>query len=75
MTARDEILANLRHALADPGLRFPPTAPEPLTAATRLTVTQATGTKAELAARFGAELVQLHGSFQVVGSVPESAWP
>lgn len=72
MTARDDILANLRNALAHPDLRFPPPNPQPLTAATRLTVTHAVGDQRALAERFGAELAKLHGTYQLVESVPEA---
>ncbi len=72
MTARDDILHNLRTTLARPDLRFPPPNPAPLTAATRLTVTSATGDQRALAERFGAELVLLQGSYQIVDSVPEA---
>ncbi len=72
MTARDDILANLRNALARPDLRFPPSAPVPLTDATRLTVTHAIGDQRALAERFGMELVKLHGTYQIIESVPEA---
>ncbi len=72
MTARDDILANLRSTLARSDLRFPPPNPPPLTAATRLTVTRAIGDQRALAERFGAELTKLHGSYQIVESVPEA---
>jgi L-lactate utilization protein LutC len=72
MTARDDILHNLRTTLARPDLRFPPANPPPLTAATRLTVTSAMGDQRALAERFGTELVKLHGTCQIVESVPEA---
>ncbi len=72
MTARDDILYNLRATLARPDLRFPPAQTQPLTPATRLSVTQAEGSKLALAHRFGAELKKLQGSYQVVESVAEA---
>ncbi|MEZ4870070.1 MAG: LUD domain-containing protein [Caldilineaceae bacterium] len=72
MTARDDIFNKLRTTLARPDLRFPPRQTEALTAATRMTVTRAEGDKGALAHRFGAELEKLHGSYQVVESMPEA---
>ncbi len=72
MTARDDILHNLRQTLARPELRFPPRDPAPLGTTTRMTVTQATGNQQELALRFGQELKRLHGSYQIVQSPPEA---
>lgn len=72
MSARDDILANLRATLARPTQRFPPQNPTPLTANTRMTVTNAEGNKYELAQRFGTELERLHGTFQIVESAPEA---
>ena len=72
MTARHDILHQLRTTLARPDLRFPPVQTEALTPATRMTVTSAAGDKLALAHRFGAELVKLHGSYQIVESVAEA---
>jgi L-lactate dehydrogenase complex protein LldG len=72
MTARDEILNRLSITLARPDLRFPPPQTHPLTAATRLTVTEASGDKLALAQRFGAELIKLYGSYQIVESMAEA---
>jgi len=72
MTARDDILTDLRNTLSRRDLRFPPPAPPPLTAETRLTVTHAEGEPQLLAERFGAELSKLHGSYQIVESLPEA---
>lgn len=71
-TARDEILTKLRTALARPELRFPPQQVEPLTPATRMTVTGASGGKLALARRFGDELRKLYGSFEIVDSAAEA---
>jgi L-lactate utilization protein LutC len=72
MTAREEILNKLRTTLARPDLRFPPAQVEPLTPETRMTVTSAEGNKLDLARRFGAELQQLHGTFELVDSPAEA---
>lgn len=72
MTARDEILNRLSTTLARPELRFPPPQTQPLTAATRLTVTEASGDKLALAQRFGNELTKLYGSYQIVESMAEA---
>ncbi len=80
MTARDDILNHLRATLARPDLRFPPVAPkgfpplgaEPLTSATRMTVTRADGDLPLLARRFGEELTALHGSYEIVQTPTEA---
>jgi L-lactate dehydrogenase complex protein LldG len=72
MAARDEILSKLRNTLARPDLRFPPAQVEPLTPASRMTVTRAEGDALALAQRFGAELQKLHGAFEIVESVAEA---
>lgn len=72
MAARDEILSKLRTTLARPDLRFPAAEPQPLTAATRMTVTRADGDADALAARFGAELQKLFGTFEIVESRAEA---
>jgi L-lactate utilization protein LutC len=72
MTARDDILRNLRMALAKSDLPFPPPAPATVTAATPLAVTRAAGDVRALAERFCAELTALHGTAQIVESVPEA---
>jgi L-lactate dehydrogenase complex protein LldG len=68
MSARDDMLTRIRTILARPDLPFPPADAPPLTAATRMAVTQAMGDKWQLAERFGAELEKLHGSFEVFDS-------
>ena len=70
--ARENILGKLRSALARPDLRFPPHNAEPLTPATRMTVTAASGGKLALARRFGDELQTLHGDFEIVESPAEA---
>jgi L-lactate dehydrogenase complex protein LldG len=70
--ARDEILAKLRTTLARQNLRFPPQAPEPLNAETRMVVTAAEGGYEELALRFGAELEALHGSYEIAETATEA---
>lgn len=72
MSARDEILNRLRSTLQRADLPFPPLNPHPLTTATRMTVTHAEGSSWDLAARFGAELEKLHGSYEVVESMAEA---
>ena len=75
MAARDEILHNLRYTLARPDLHFPPASTPPLTPERRMTVTQVAADQRSglaLAARFGAELTKLHGTYQIVGSLPEA---
>lgn len=71
-SARDEILQRLRNTLAQPDLRFPPVNPEPLTAETRMTVTDASGGYEQLAERFGRELEALHGSYEIVETATEA---
>ncbi len=68
MPTRDDILTRIRTILARPDLPFPPADAPPLTAATRMAVTQASGDKWQLAERFGAELAKLHGSFEIFDS-------
>ncbi len=72
MPARRTILGNLRASLARRDLRFPAANPPELTSATRMAVTAAPGGAPELAARFAAELVELHGSCVIVGSPAEA---
>lgn len=72
MSTRDEILQKLRTTLERSDLRFPPRRTEPLTAATRMTVTHAEGDKYALAERFGAELKKLYGSSEVLESPTEA---
>jgi len=72
VTARDDILHQLRTALADATLPFPPVDPPPLASNERMTVTHAAGDPLALAERFGAELQKLHGTFQIVESLPEA---
>ncbi len=72
MSSRDTILTKLRAALANPVLRFPPVNPQPLSAATRMTVTSASGDGYELAQRFGAELSKLHGSLEITETAAEA---
>jgi L-lactate utilization protein LutC len=66
VSARDEILTRLRSSLANPGLRFPPPAPQPLTPSTRMAVTHIEGDRAELAHHFGAVLEALHASCAIL---------
>ncbi len=72
MSERDAILSRLRDALAQPDRRFPPADPDPLTDATRMTVTKAEGDAPALAHRFGQELTALHGSYEVVETPTEA---
>ncbi len=72
MSERDAILSKLRNALAQPDLRFPPAESEPLTDATRMTVTSAEGDAQSLAHRFGQELTALYGSYEVVETPTEA---
>lgn len=72
MSARDYILNRLRTTLARPDLRFPPRQPSRLTAKERMTVTQAEGSRWELARRFGQELEALHGSYELVETPAEA---
>lgn len=72
MTARTDILQKLQRSLEQPDLPFPPPDAAPLTAAERLTVTEAAGNKLALAQRFGTELTNLHGSYQIVESMAEA---
>ena len=72
MSARDDILSKLRTTLNRADLRFPPQHTPPLTAATRVTVTQAQGDGPELAHRFGQELTTLHGSYEFVETATEA---
>ncbi|MEX1019020.1 MAG: lactate utilization protein [Litorilinea sp.] len=72
MNTRDELLQKLRATLERSDLRFPPRRVEPLTAATRMTVTQASGSPVELAERFGAELQKLYGTFEVLETPTEA---
>jgi L-lactate dehydrogenase complex protein LldG len=72
MNAREEILEKLRATLERPDLRFPARNPEPLTAATRMTVTQAAGDQDALARRFGEELEKLYGTFEILDTPTEA---
>ena len=72
MPARDEILNRIRVILSRPDLPFPPAEAPALTAATRMTVTAATGNTLALAQRFGAELEQLHGTYEILESPAET---
>ena len=72
MSARDEILDRLRGALERTDRHFPPQSTQPLSAATRMTVTSALGDRQALAKRFGAELAKLHGSFEILESPAEA---
>lgn len=72
MSARNDILQKLQGSLARPELAFPPQDAPPLSADQRLTVTEAAGNRVALAQRFGAELVKLHGSYQIVESMAEA---
>ena len=72
MSARDDILQQLRSTLANSELRFPPPTTEPPTAEPPMTVTSAQGTLPQLARRFGQELEQLHGSYEIVETATEA---
>ena len=72
MSARDDILTRLRDTLRRADLPFPPANPRPLSATERMTVTGAEGDGLDLAARFGRELEQLHGTYEVVESMAEA---
>lgn len=72
LTTRDEILQKLRSTLERSDLRFPARQVEPLTAATRMTVTHAEGDPVALAQRFGAELQKLYGTFEILETVTEA---
>jgi L-lactate utilization protein LutC len=69
---RAEILNRIRAILRRPDLPFPPVDAPPLALTDRMAVTQAEGGPRELAARFGAELQQLHGTFEVHDSPVEA---
>lgn len=71
MAARDEILTRIRTILSRPDLPFPPAEAPPLTAGERMTVTHAEGARQQLAKRFGEELTQLYGSFEILASAVE----
>jgi L-lactate dehydrogenase complex protein LldG len=74
MSARDDILSNLRRNLARSDLRFPPANPQPLTAEVRMTVTRVEvdeGRRA-WAHQFGRELEKLHGSYEMVETPTEA---
>ena len=72
MSARDEILHKLRTTLARTDLPFPPDAPIPLSAATRMIVTNADADPDAMAARFGQELQKLYGAYEIVESPAEA---
>ena len=71
-TPREEILGRLRAALARPALPFPPVNPPPLTGATRMQVTSASGGMPALTQRFAAELIALHGTCEIADSAAEA---
>jgi len=70
MSARDEILSSVKGTLARHDLWFPPHDARPLTRAERMTVTSGPTAPIDLANRFGKELAALHGSYEVVSTVP-----
>jgi L-lactate dehydrogenase complex protein LldG len=72
MTTRDEILNRIRVILSRPDLPFPPPDAPPLAAAERMTVTHAGGDLRALALRFGTELAQLYGTYEVLDSAVEA---
>ena len=72
MSTREKILNKLRASLAQPNLPFPSPNPSPLTAQTRMTVTHAEGDMQALARRFGTELENLFGSYEIVETVSEA---
>lgn len=67
-TARDAILGRLRHALADPGLPFPPRDTSPLAPAEHMQVTHLQGGRESAASRFRQELEALHGTCEIASS-------
>lgn len=70
--ARTAILKRMRTILSRPDLRFPSQQTEPLTPATRMTVTDAPGGYEELAQRFGEELEALHGTYEIAETAAEA---
>lgn len=72
MSARDDILGSLKATLDRYDLPFPPRDPRPLTRAERMTVTRAPTDPMALAQHFGQELDALHGSFDIVSTVPSA---
>ena len=72
MSTRDEILQRMRVILSRPDLPFPPVDAPPLSAEERMTVTSAEGEGRDLALRFGAELAQLYGTYEVLDSAVEA---
>lgn len=72
MSTRDEILQRIRVILSRPDLPFPPVEARPLAAEERMTVTNAEGDVRELALRFGGELAQLYGTYEVLDSAVEA---
>ena len=72
MSTRDEILQRMRVILSRPALPFPPVDAPPLGAEERMTATSAEGEGRDLALRFGAELAQLYGTYEVLDSAVEA---
>jgi L-lactate dehydrogenase complex protein LldG len=72
MSSRDEILSRIRVILGRPDLPFPPLDAPPLTAESRMVVTEAEGDDYGLALRFGAELARLYGTYEVLDSAVEA---
>lgn len=70
MSARDEILSRLTATLARHDLAFPPHDARPLARDERMTVTSGPTAPMDLAQRFGEELEALHGSYEIVATVP-----
>lgn len=72
MSTRDQILSRMRIILSRPDLPFPPAEAPPLSAEERMTVTSAEGDQRDLAVRFGAELANLYGTFEILDSEVEA---
>ena len=72
VSARDEILSRIRVILSRPDLPFPPVDAPPLTAEERMTVTEAPADPDAWALRFGTELAQLYGTYEILGSPVEA---
>lgn len=72
MSTRDEILKRIRVILSRPELPFPPADAPPLAAEERMAVTSAEGDVRDLALRFGTELAQLYGTYEVLESAVEA---
>lgn len=72
MSAREEILSSLKSTLDRYDLPFPPRDPRPLTREERMTVTSAPTDPNALAKRFAEELQALHGTYDIVATIPSA---